>query len=494
VRRFELVGNTVFTDEELRRVTAPFEDRSITAEELQEVRYQLTLYYVNRGYINSGVVIPDQQVTDGVIRLRIVEGRLNEINLVGNDGLRTEYLRGRIATDPQSPLNITELQENLQRLQQNPLIGRINAELAPDARPGGSVLNVRVEEESPYDFAFVIANDRPPSVGAERAELYAAHRNLTGWADTLGLRFGLTSGADDIAAFYTRPLNASDTTLSFSAARSDSTVIEEPFNDIDIDSELQTYEIAIDQPFYLTPQRTFSVRLALDRRHSETFLLDRPFSFSPGVQDGKSTVTTLRFSQAWLDRALDQVIAARSTFSLGVDALGATVNGGSLPDGQYLAWLGQFQWVSRFDERGDQFVFRTDLQLAEDPLLPLEQFAVGGASTVRGYRENQLVRDNGFVASAEFRIPVFRLPIPGLSRTAEDGFVQLAPFADFGWAENTNVATPDPKTISSVGLGLRWNPSANLHAELYWGYALRDIDNLDEDLQDSGIHFRIQVF
>jgi hemolysin activation/secretion protein len=49
--------------------------------------------------------------------------------------------------------------------------------------------------------------------------------------------------------------------------------------------------------------------------------------------------------------------------------------------------------VRRFDTRGDQYVLRNDLQLAKDPLLPLEQFTVGGASTVRGYRENQLVKD-----------------------------------------------------------------------------------------------------
>ncbi|MGH8502908.1 MAG: ShlB/FhaC/HecB family hemolysin secretion/activation protein [Gammaproteobacteria bacterium] len=494
MRQFKFTGNSVFSDAELAKVTAPFEGRVITAEELEEVRYRLTVYYVNRGYINSGAVIPDQEVVDGIITMRIVEGRLTDIEVSGNKSLRTEYLGGRIAPKTGTVLNLTELQERLQLLQQNDLIDRINAELAPGIKPGQSVLNVDIEEASPYDFAFVFANDRPPSVGAERAEFYAAHRNLTGWGDAFGLRYGLTDGADDVAGFYTRPLNARDTTLSLSAARSSSTVVEQPFSDLDIDSELDTYEISVTHPLYQTPLQSLTLSVALDRRHSETFLLGRPFSFSPGVQDGESDATVLRLSQGWIDRNLNQVLAARSTFSLGVDAFGATVNGGALPDGQFLAWLGQFQWARRFSESGNQLIVRTDLQLAEDPLLPLEQFAVGGAATVRGYRENQLVRDNGFVASAELRIPVFRLPIPRLSRTAEDGSVQLAPFADFGWAENTDIATPDPKTISSVGLGLRWDPSDDLHAELYWGYGLRDIDSLDDDLQDSGIHFRVQAF
>jgi hemolysin activation/secretion protein len=129
-----------------------------------------------------------------------------------------------------------------------------------------------------------------------------------------------------------------------SAARSESTVVEEPLNELGIESELTSYEVAIAQPLYTTLKRTFTRGLALNRRHSETFLLGRPFSFSPGEQDGKSTVTALRFSQTWLDHSLNQVITARSNFSLGVDAFGATINSGSVSDGQYLACLGQFEW------------------------------------------------------------------------------------------------------------------------------------------------------
>jgi hemolysin activation/secretion protein len=72
--------------------------------------------------------------------------------------------------------------------------------------------------------------------------------------------------------------------------------------------------------------------------------------------------------------------------------------------------------------------------------------------------------------------------------------VQLAPFADFARSWNKNEPTLDPKTISSVGLGLRWDPSPKIHAELYWGKALRNIDNPGYNLQDSGINFQLSYF
>lgn len=489
VREFKLTGNTVFSDEELAEITRPYVNRIITSEELQKIRHELSLYYVNRGYINSGAVIPDQRVVNGVIHLRIIEGKLSQIDVSGNGRLRSGYIRKRLVGTPEV-LNTKALQQRLQLLQQSDLIRRLNAELSPGVRPGEAHLNVAIDPEQPWVFSIVGANNRSPSVGAERTEILGAYRNVSGWGDTLSVRYGFTSGADDVGVFYSLPVTARDTTLRLSFDRSDSSVVEAPFDALDIDSELRSYGIAITHPVHRTPLETLSLGLALDRRRSKTSLLGRAFSFSSGVREGKSDVSVLRFSQDWLKRSLDQVIAARSTISWGMDILGAT-NNASAPDGKFLAWLGQFQWVGRLGERGYQLIFRTDVQLAKDSLLPLEQCAVGGADTVRGYRVNQLVRDNCSIASAEFRVPVLRIPIPKLSRGPQDGVVQLAPFVDFGAAWNTDQPTPGPKTITSVGIGLRWDPSPRFHAQLYWGYPFRDFDTFEHDLQDDGISFRV---
>ena len=51
---------------------------------------------------------------------------------------------------------------------------------------------------------------------------------------------------------------------------------------------------------------------------------------------------------------------------------------------------------------------------------------------------------------------------------------------------------PDPDNISSVGLGVLWHPADRIAAKVYWGYALRKVDDYGEhDLQDDGIHFAI---
>ena len=455
----------------------------------------MTLYYVERGYLNSGAVIPDQKVEDGVVRIRIVEGRLSEVEVTGNTHLRAGYVQDRLRPEPDAPLNVQELQERLQLLQQNPLVEQLQAELAPGVQPGESVLRLGIREARPYEIGLAVANNNPPSVGATRAYLYGLDRNLTGVGDSLGLSYGhsLESSTADWRVFYARPLNARDTTVQVWAEQNETSVIEDRFETLDITSKLQSYGIALTHPLYRTPQRNLSLGLNLERRHSESYLLGIPFPFAPGEEeDGQATVTVARFVQEWLDRRLDQVIAARSTFSFGLDAFGATVHGFE-PDGQFVAWLGQFQWARRFGERDYQVIFKSNLQLADDPLLPMEKCALGGMDTVRGYPENTLVRDECFVASLEFRVPVYQLPLAGISRGPNEGQVQLAAFADYGYAKNKGPFDLEPNSISSAGLGIRWEPSPRIHAALYWGYPFQEVDVGDEGWLSSRVNFFVQA-
>ena len=487
VREFRLTGNTVFSDAELKEITTPFENRELTNEELQEVRQRLTLHYVNRGYINSGAVLPDQKVVDGVIEIQIIEGELARIDVEGNKNFRAEYFMDRLALGAGPPLNVKSLEERLQILLQSPLIDGINARLGPGDRPGEAILKTEVNEALPYDLALVLDNELPPSLGEARFLVRGSYRNLAGRGDVLTGEIAYAEGfdnlGDDVDILYALPITARDTTFRVRYEQSKSEVVEEPFDDLDIESEAETFGVEILYPVFKTANKQFTLGFGVERRSSETFLLGQPFSFSPGVQDGESDVAVIRLSQDWLSRTRNQVIAARSTVSVGIDAFGSTVNDNA-PDSEFLAWLGQFQWARRLNDAGQQLNFRADLQLSDDPLLPLEKFEVGGINSVRGYRENQLVRDQGYAVSLEWRTPIVR------NETGQSA-VQLVAFVDAGRSENKEGPNPDPSRIKSYGFGFLFDPTPKLHAELYFAKALDDFDNPSHSLQDDGIHFRL---
>jgi hemolysin activation/secretion protein len=124
----------------------------------------------------------------------------------------------------------------------------------------------------------------------------------------------------------------------------------------------------------------------------------------------------------------------------------------------------------------------------------LEKFTVGGPLSVRGYRTNQMVRDSGYSASAEVRIPIFRLPIRGISKGFTDGMVEFAPFFDLGGGWDTEGPTLEPTFISSAGAGLRWNVSRSIYANIYYAVPFNSIpQDQSGSLQDDGISFQLVV-
>lgn len=492
VREVKITGNTAFSDETLKEVTASYENRELTDTDLESLRLALTIFYINKGYINSGAVIPDQTIIDGMITIHIIEGKLTNVEVEGNKWFRDRYIQNRIRLGAGPPLNIYVLQERLQILQQDERIQKLNAELRPDVKRGDSVLKVEVQDEFPIKILLESDNYQSPSVGAERGRITLTDLNLTGFGDVLSFTYGQSSGIfPEIDASYTLPFTAYDTTLILRYRKNDFNVIEQPFKDLDIKSKSDIASITLRQPFYRTLNHEFALALMGEYLRNKTYLDDEPFSFSPGVKDGKSVVSAIRFIQEYLYRDLIQVITIRSRLSLGIHALGATTNPGEdVPDGRFFAWLLQCQWARRFKLLDIQTIARVDLQVSNKSLLPLEQISVGGRYSVRGYRENTLVRDNGFIASLESRIPVIR------NYFLAD-FLEFCQFADFGTAWNKDLPTPKPRSIGSVGLGLRWGATFKYPVllrpqfEIYWGVPLKHVDTSGNwNLQDSGIHFR----
>jgi hemolysin activation/secretion protein len=485
VRHIVLDGNTVFSTEELRReVLARYEGRALSGDDIEALRRELTEHYVKRRYVNSGALIPDQDLAEGRLTVRIIEGRLTEVLVRGTTRLDPQYVRSRIALEAVGPLNAERLYHRLVLLQQDPRIAELHAELRPGASPGEAVLAVDVSEAGAHRLAVSYANNRSPVSGANRFEVFVADENLTGRGDVLAARLGWTGGLNDMRFSYALPLTPRETLLALRAERSRSTVIEQPFRELGIAGNIEGYAVSLVHPFVRRIEETVSAGLTLERRRSETFLFGEPFSFSPGVQDGVSVVTALRFSLEWIARDARSVLAARSTVSRGIGALGATRNVGP-PDGRFIAWLGQAQWLYRWPNEV-RALGRADVQLARDALLPIEKFPIGGAASVRGYRENQFVRDNGWAASLELRLPVARLPLAPVA--AGDGQLELAPFVDWGRAWNRS----EPHTsLASIGIGVHWTPARQLFLQAYKGFPLRRLERAGGSAQDRGIHFAI---
>jgi len=493
LRDINIVGNTVLDEASIHGVVAPYLGKPVTTGDLEEIRRQFTLLYINRGYINSGAIIPDQNVANGVVTFRFVEGRVTDIEVSGTDHFDPEYFRSRLASGIEPPFNVENLGREQQILLQSPLVRRLNLELLPGLEPGEARLHADVLEANRYGLSAQIADDQSPTVGAVRGQLQGSVANILGFGDLLTAQYGRSQGLNDGYVAYSVPIASDDTSVSLRYDKNGVVVITPELSPLNVTSSFSSVGVGLSRPVYRTPEATFTLGASLERRQQQTFLLGMPFPFIAGAEpNGKAVVTPFRLYQDWLDRDAEHAFAARSTFSFGLQSLGATVTSSpppGTPTGKFFSWLGQAQYVRRIFEDWEVLV-RSDLQLANRPLFQMEQIAFGGLGSVRGYRTYLTVTDDGFLGSAELRIPVGRLRLPYLADSDIAGTVQIVPFYDYARAWNVNNPTPYPQQISGVGAGVRWYVGSGITAEFYYGKALRHV-RVGNSIEDRGLYFRV---
>jgi hemolysin activation/secretion protein len=495
-----LRGSTVLTGDDVAAVVRPYLNRQIGPADLQALRRQLTLLYVQRGHVNSGVLLPDQVVRDGEVILVAVEGELSDVVLESEGAIDEDFVTRAFRNEVQVPLAIQDLENGIRRLELNPLIRRVEARLLPGDGAGQGRLGVRLDEAPPIRVVAGFDNHTAPSIGSTGPSLSVQHLDFTGNRDTLWASVSATGGSRDGYLVYRLPVWDDRVELGAYYERASTEVVERPFDDLDIEGDAENFGVSVDYRLVDRLGRRLSILSGVDYASSETQLLGEPFSFSLGARNGESTSTSVRVGLEWIERWHDRLLAVRTSVRRGVDWLDSTVipsgapkeqldTGAEIPDSRFTVILTQAQWASRVGFLNSQLVVNAAWQEALDPLLSVDKFALGGSDTVRGFRENALLRDSGLYANVEWRVPVFR-DDPAWSAWQWT----LVPFVDYGraWDEDDRLTTSDPSTLSSIGLGVTATPFEGGYMELFYGHRLSDDDYVageEHDLQDDGLHF-----
>jgi hemolysin activation/secretion protein len=425
-----------------------------------------------------------------VLRIQVTEARLADVQVAGNRWYRSRYLRSRLIAAVSTPVQVGVLEEELQLLLQEQGIERVGGTLVPGLEQGDDVLQLALSESHPFQHGWRVANDNPPGIGAVKGRILFEDHSTFGFADQLTAFFDFAEGLAAQELRYELPFTGYQTALRLRIRSTGSKIIEDPARGHDIEAETWTASIGIWQPLIRTPRTQLALGASFDRRHSKTFLAGKGTKIIPGPdENGEADVSVLRLHADWTWRTTRDVVAARSVLSVGLNVLGATDHPGWEPDSNYVAWLGQAQWAHRFPASllSAQLLTRVDVQLASRALLTMEQIAMGGVRTVRGYRENLFVSDSGVITSAELRIPI----LPGLLGRHR---VDLAPFFDFGFAWDVGRPLEKRETLYSVGLGLRYAYSKYVDAYVYFGEPLTKANRVAGNIQDDGVHIGINLW
>ncbi|MEO1589696.1 MAG: ShlB/FhaC/HecB family hemolysin secretion/activation protein [Cyanobacteria bacterium J06632_22] len=472
----QVVGSTVFNAADFAPVLAEFEGRALTLEDLRRAADAVTQLYLNNGYITSRAVLANQTVTDGIVRLQVIEGRLAEIQIDGAPRLQG-YVRDRIALGSGTPLSQIDLENQLRLLRVDPLIDNIEASLRAGEGLGESILLVRVTEADPLDANLVVDTSSPPSVGVVRMGAELTYRNPFGYGDQLtATAYRATTGGSHVYSLtYQAPVNAMNGTITARYLPSNFRIIDPPsIAALNVRGSADVYDISYRQPLIRTPQEEFALSLGFRHRSGRTLI-------STGFTIDESRTSVIQFGQDYLRRDPQGAWALRSQFSLGTDLFDATSRPSPLPDGQFFSWLGQVQRAQVLSP-DNLLILQADVQLSANSLLGSEQFVIGGPQSVRGYNQNARFGDNGIRFSVEDRI---------VAQRNESGapIIQIAPFIDMAGVWNSGSATANQQNfLLGTGVGFLYQPIDPLNIRVDVGVPLIKLNGAGDSPQDAFLY------
>ncbi|MEP3421634.1 MAG: ShlB/FhaC/HecB family hemolysin secretion/activation protein [Erythrobacter sp.] len=473
--------------------------------------------YVENGYINTGVLVDGAPPADGgTLSLKLVYGRMVNSNLeaspdvtfgpAGRNRLSESFIVNRMPSAGVTPLNVIDIEREFRLLAENPAIETLSADLIPGARPGEARLALEIDPAPIFDLYSTFANSRSPSIGGERISFGATLRNALRPGDILSAETGFTGGRQDLIAGYEAPFIGTKTLIRVRGGFNNAAVIDPELVPLDITAEDWQIEGGfgyrlLQRP--LTPRgvgegwqaaRTIELGVSLAHRQSDTTLLGRPFSFSPGAVNGRSEYTAMRLTGDFIERGISTVLAVSVTATQGLDGTRSILPNLISPDEDFRAVRMQVSYARRLTDDGLELRVRLAGQYADGILFSGERFAAGGAQTVRGYRETLVLADTGLNASVELA-KSFSLSSARQTRNGVNlGRFSASVFADGAILGNREGPSAVPDDIASAGVGLSWIPSRAIEARLTYAEALVDAPLTgSRDLQDRGFSFRITL-
>ena len=481
------------SEKKLKAILEKYIGLPINKELIQAVKNDIYQFYSDAGRPLVLVKIPEQDVTDGTMKITILETRLGKVSVLGNRYFRTKMLEKSLSLKPGDPIDMPRLSEDLSWLNRNTFL-QADLIFAPGSAPGTTDIELAVSDRRPWRLYSGADNTGIPSNNPYRIYTGFNVGNLFGnqmftYQFTTAPRYSRFYAH---TAYYTVPLPWRHILVLFGGYSHVHVPVSGDFHTKGSSAQGSLrYEIPLAAPERIAHELT--VGYDYKRLNNDLLFTQIPVfgkmaqitQFVLGYNFGfqghwfKTSLTVELFASPY------QWIAGQSKSDY------RTLRAYSQAQYYYgrLAFAPIFLLPKNFTI---QPTFR--FQGATQNLLSSEQFGIGGYDTVRGYIERLFNGDNAFVANLEFRSPALPLFTTFQSTKSQNKYresLQFLVFGDYGIVSNhKSVPGFDTGYLCSVGPGLRYTWGSYLSARCDWGVQLRHVA---QDSHNYRTHFSAEL-
>jgi len=467
---FDTSPSSILTAAQIHRALAPFEHRRVNFADLERAVAALNALYQQRGMITACAVLPRQQVTAGVVKIDLIEARLDQIRIVGARSTAPDFFRARIHARPGQLLLLPRLQHDLILINSGNEV-QARAVLEPGRTFGTTNLVLTVQEPENLSLTPSYDNIGRANIGLRRLGLTLHDGSAFGERDAFTANAAWATGTVSTSAAYSLPLDPDGLRMTLSADYAGIRILNGQLKTLGVRGHSTDFSLGLSQPMVARSGFVLNETTAFDVMQSITS------SNGFGISNQTVFAGELGANLQWFDSqgvwiASDGLtlgnanLAAGRAFGRETAALTREENFG-----------GDFSGILRFSGQSRLFAARTGLPL-------VEQLQLGGLSTVRGYPEGWQIADTGYALTNEFDypLPLRRYFFGGAFSRGLKG----ALFADHGGV--FGAAGPQRKLyLTSIGTGIIFN-SPWLSGRLDWA---RPLENR-QGLPKVGFDFYLQ--
>lgn len=478
---FEFSGNIALKTSYLKKLVLPYIQKELSLKELKGICGEISDAYRERGYFLVYPYLHPQEIKDGVVIIEIIEGELGEVEIEGN--CREKFIENHFRPTKNGVLNYNQLLKSLLILNEYPDV-QVTAILKKGKEPKTADILLKVEQKFSFHTSLNYDNFGSRYVSSHHEGLGLEFSNLLMGGDNISLR-GVTGSPVDTLFFgraeYRFPINGYGTKANLSFTRSDFDVQRE-FKRLDAGGESKIYGFSLSHPVTRTRVSSLDVNFGFDYKQIKNYLLGQINSddelrvFKVGLAGDKIDGFKGRnYYSLFCTTGVEDIMDGLEHD----DPLASRVGAG----GDFIK--GNFD-LARYQKFlcGSFILLKGSSQVASDVLPIPEQFSVGGADTVRGYPQSELLGDYGYTANLELRFtpPFFaekRVPFTSNRKVKE--CIQLLCFMDYGSTFRKSVLVGEEKNeeICGAGIGARINLGENLDLRLDLGFPVGDKEPSD---------------
>ncbi len=474
-------GNTVLDKQVVEKTLYPFLGNAKTVSDVEQARQKLEAVYREHGYPTVLIDIPEQDVAEGVVRLQVVQGEVEQIKVTGSRYFLPSKIKEQVSAlaTGQVPY-MPKVQEQMDGMGKESADRQVTPIFRAGATPGKTEVELRVKDELPLHGSLEMNGRNSDNTSKTRLVGSLRYDNLWQRFHSASLQYQVSpENANEVEVWsgtYVLPTHWADTRLAlYGVGISSSTQMGANVGGLSVLGSGEIYGARLIKP--LPALNAYS--------HSFTFGWDYK-SFNQGIsRQGQDLQTSpisyvpwlVSYDSQWRYPCVTTTLSSALHFS--VQGLGNSQTEferrrlNARPNFVYLSSEFKQLWEIPWDMR---IAARVAGQIASSPLISNEQFAVGGPQSVRGYHQTQQLGDDGINFSVEWQSPQ-------LKPVAWD-FVQTLRahwFFDYAqlWIKDVLAPSPSVYRLAGVGMGFRLQMYRHWLGELDWAYPLERQGSVD---------------